>query len=40
MPKRTHVAEVIAHVIRTGAASRGTVNFYNGDTPIAEAVRS
>ena len=35
---RDNVAEVIAHVINTGAASRQTVNFYDGDMPIAEAV--
>ena len=35
---RDNVAEVIAHVIDTGAASRQTVNFYDGDMPIAEAV--
>lgn len=35
---RDNVAEVIAHVITTGAASRQTVNFYDGDTPIAEAI--
>ena len=35
---RDNVAEVIAHVIRTGAAGRQTVNFYDGETPIAEAV--
>lgn len=35
---RDNVAEVITHVIRTGAAKRQTVNFYDGDTPIAEAI--
>lgn len=35
---RANVAEVIAHVVRTGAASRRTVNFYDGQTPIAEAI--
>lgn len=35
---RDNVAEVIAHVIRTGAASRQTVNFYDGATPINEAI--
>lgn len=35
---RDNVAEVITHVIRTGAATRQTVNFYDGDTPIAEAI--
>lgn len=36
---RDNVAAVIAHVLETGAASRQTVNFYDGETPIAEAVR-
>lgn len=36
---RANVAEVIVHVIKTGAASRQTVNFYDGETPIAEAIR-
>lgn len=35
---RDNVAEVIAHVIKTGAANRQTVNFYDGDRPIAEAI--
>src|SRR5699024_4831783 len=35
---RDNVAEVIAHVIKTNAAMRQTVNFYDGDTPIAEAL--
>lgn len=35
---RDNVAEVIAHVIKTGSASRQTVNFYDGDTPIAEVI--
>ena len=35
---RDNGAEVIAHVIKTGAASRQTVNFYDGDVPIAEAI--
>ncbi|MGY0633327.1 SDR family oxidoreductase [Luteimonas sp. A478] len=35
---RDNVAEVITHVIRTAAASRQTVDFYDGDTPIAEAI--
>ena len=35
---RANVAEVIAHVIKAGAASRQTVNFYDGETPIAEAI--
>lgn len=37
---RDNVAEVIAHVIKTGAASRQTVNFYDGEVPIAEAVNT
>lgn len=36
---RDNVAEVITHVIRTGAASRQTVDFYDGDTPIPDAIR-
>lgn len=36
---RANVAEVIAHVVASGAASRATVNFADGDTPIADAVR-
>lgn len=35
---RDNVAEVITHVISTGVASRQTVDFYDGDTPIAEAI--
>lgn len=35
---RDNVAEVITHVISTGAATRQTVDFYDGDTPIAEAI--
>lgn len=35
---RENVAEAIAHVIKTGAASRQTVNFYDGETPLAEAM--
>lgn len=35
---RETVADVITHVIATGAASRSTVNFYEGDTPIAQAI--
>lgn len=35
---RANVAEVIAHVIKTGAAIRQTVDFYDGDTPIADAI--
>lgn len=36
---RDNVAAVIAHVLETGAASRQTVNFYDGETPLAEAIR-
>lgn len=36
---RENVAEVIAHVIKTGAAVRQTVNFYDGGMPIAEAIK-
>lgn len=32
---RANVAQVIAHVVSTGEASRRTVNFYDGATPIA-----
>jgi len=35
---RENVAEVIVHVVETEAAVRSTVNFYNGSTPIAEAI--
>ncbi|MYM19806.1 NAD(P)H-binding protein [Brevibacterium sp. 5221] len=35
---RDNVAAVIAYVLDSGAASRRTVNFYDGDTPIAEAL--
>lgn len=35
---RDNVAEVITHVIRTGAAKRQTVNFYDGGAPISEAI--
>jgi len=35
---RENVAAVIEHVLSTGAAIRQTVNFYDGDTPIAEAI--
>ena len=35
---RDNVAEVIAHVIQTGAANRQTVNFYDGQAPIAEVI--
>lgn len=36
---RENVAEVIAHVVDARAAVRATVNFYDGRTPIAEAIR-
>ncbi|GAA1808832.1 SDR family oxidoreductase [Nesterenkonia flava] len=35
---RENVAEVIVHVLRAGAAVRQTVNFFDGTTPIAEAI--
>lgn len=35
---RDNVAEVIAYVIDADAALRQTVNFYDGNTPIAEAL--
>lgn len=35
---RENVAAVIAHVIASGTAVRQTVNFYDGGTPIAEAL--
>ncbi|MDN5841956.1 MAG: NAD(P)H-binding protein [Alcaligenaceae bacterium] len=35
---RENVAEMIMHVIKTNAAVRQTVNFYDGDTPIAEVM--
>lgn len=35
---RENVAEVIAHVLNTGAGHRETVNFFDGTTPIAEAI--
>ena len=35
---RDNVAAVIAHVLKSGAAIRETVNFYDGDTPIVEAI--
>ena len=37
---RETVAEVMTHVLVTGAASRETVNFYDGGTPIGEALSS
>ena len=36
---RDLVADVITHVIAESAAVRETVNFYDGHTPIAEAIR-
>lgn len=36
---RENVASVITHVITNNAAIRETVNFYDGDTPIADAIR-
>lgn len=33
---RENVAEAIAYVIKAGAAIRQTVNFYDGDIPVAE----
>lgn len=36
---RDLVADVITHVIAESAAVRETVNFYDGQTPIAEAIR-
>jgi hypothetical protein len=35
---RELVADVITHVIAESAAVRETVNFYDGQTPIAEAI--
>lgn len=35
---RDLVAEVITHVIAAPAGSRSTVNFYDGPTPVAEAI--
>ncbi|PWL16499.1 NAD-dependent dehydratase [Falsochrobactrum shanghaiense] len=35
---RENVAEVIAHVIKADASVRQTVNFYDGDTPIADVM--
>lgn len=35
---RENVAEVITHVVETEAAVRATVNFYDGSTPITEAI--
>lgn len=35
---RENVAEAITHVIKADAAIRQTVNFYDGDTPIADVM--
>ncbi|WP_206436079.1 NAD(P)H-binding protein [Altericroceibacterium xinjiangense] len=35
---RENVAEVVTHVIKADAAVRQTVNFFDGNTPIAEAM--
>ena len=36
---RANVAAVIAHVVTADVANRQTVTFYDGPTPIAEAIR-
>lgn len=36
---RELVADVMTHVIANNVALRETVNFYDGDTPIAEAIK-
>lgn len=36
LTSRGNVASVIAYLVRTGAAKRQTINFFDGDTPIAE----
>ncbi len=36
---RENVAEAIAHVLSTGSAVRQTVNFFDGETPLEEAIR-
>lgn len=36
---RENVAEVIAYVVQHGTGIRQTVNFYDGNTPLAEALR-
>ncbi|MDN5587269.1 MAG: SDR family oxidoreductase [Brevibacterium sp.] len=36
---RELVADVMTHVLAQGAAIRETVNFYDGQTPIADAVK-
>ncbi|MGO1435832.1 MAG: NAD(P)H-binding protein [Canibacter sp.] len=35
---RENVAEVITHVLTTGAAAHGTVNFYDGSIKIEDAI--
>ena len=35
---RDNVAAVIAHVVQHGTAVRDTIRFYDGDTPIADAI--
>lgn len=35
---RENVAEVLRHVLQNGAAVRETVNFFDGETPIAQAI--
>ncbi|OSM42544.1 SDR family oxidoreductase [Nesterenkonia sp. PF2B19] len=35
---RENVAEAITHVLTAGAAVRRTVNFYDGETPLEEAL--
>ncbi|WP_120003200.1 SDR family oxidoreductase [Nesterenkonia muleiensis] len=35
---RGNVAEVIRHVLVSGAASRQVINFFDGDAPISEAI--
>jgi nucleoside-diphosphate-sugar epimerase len=36
---RENVAEVISHVLTADGARRSTVNFFDGETPIADAIR-
>lgn len=36
---RDNVAEVIRHVLANGTGGRRTINFFDGQTPIAEAIR-
>lgn len=35
---RENVAEAITHVVTTGSAVRKTVNFYDGETPLEQAL--